>query len=713
MTEQSLSPAWYRVAQLKPRLRSHARVHRHEYRGELWYVLEDRISRRTHRFDSAACFVLSAMNGQRSMQEIWDAAVARLGEGAPTQDEVLQLLSQLHLAEVLQCEITPDVEELLRRGRRSAGRAKLAKLLSPLSIKFPLLDPDRLLERWLRWYRPLFGAGGAVLWCVVVGWAAVLAFQHWGVLTEDITDRVLAPHNLLIMGLVFPMLKACHEFGHACAVKAWGGEVHEMGVMLLVLMPVPYVDASAASAFAHKWRRVVVGAAGMIVELFIASLALFAWLYMQPGLPRAVLFNVILIAGVSTVLFNANPLLRFDGYYILADLLEMPNLRQRAQRHFSALFQGAVLGLPAGSDAPLRERVWLTLFQVLSFVYRISVTLGIALFVSTQYMVVGVLLGLYAFVSGMILPIVSAIGFLAFSPRLRNHRLRAAGTAAVLAAAAAILLAVVPFPSWTNAQGVVWLPEQLAVRGGVDGFVTRLAAQPGEYVKRGAALVEGDDPQVTMRERVLEAQKAELQARYQADRMERRVRAQMTLDQLEAVEAELARVRERRADLVVRAANDGLFVVPAAADLPGRYVKQGETVGYVIPKGELVVRVLVPQQTAELVRNRTRKVLVRLAEGMSDAIEARVVREVPRASDRLPSMALAQSGGGEIALDPQQHSSEPKALQTHFQFEIELPDAHAVGFGARAYVRFELVPEPVALQLWRVVRQLFLGRFAV
>jgi putative peptide zinc metalloprotease protein len=209
----------------------------------------------------------------------------------------------------------------------------------------------------------------------LVGWGAFSAAQHWNELTQDIGNRVLAPENLLVLGLVFPLLKAAHEFGHACAVKAWGGEVHEMGVMFLVMMPVPYVDASAASAFAQRRQRVIVGAAGMAVELCIASAALLFWLDMQPGLPRAVLFNVMLIAGVSTVLFNANPLLRFDGYYILSDLIDIPNLRQRAQQYLGAVLQRGLFGIANDAvQATPREAAWFLFFSIASFIYRLTVT---------------------------------------------------------------------------------------------------------------------------------------------------------------------------------------------------------------------------------------------------------------------------------------------------------------------------------------------------
>lgn len=711
MAEQLLSPAWYRVANLRPRIRSHVRIHRHEYRGERWYVLEDRISRRTHRFNPAAYLIVGLMDGRRTLQEIWDGAVARLGDDAPTQEEVVQIVGQLHFADVMQCEVPSDVEELLRRSQRISRRSVLARWLSPLAVKFPLFDPDRFLERVLPWYRKLFGPAGALLWLIVVGWGVVSAFQHWDILTRDISSRVLAPDNLLIIALVFPLVKAAHEFGHACAVKAWGGEVHEMGIMLLVLMPVPYVDASAANAFVQRWRRIVVGAAGMVVELFIASIALFFWLEMQPGVARAILFNVMLIAGVSTVLFNANPLLRFDGYYILTDWLAIPNLRQRAQQYLATVFQRRVFGLPlAPAEAPVGERVWLVFFAVASFIYRLFITFAIAIFVATEYFIFGVLLAIWAAIAAVVMPLAALIAYVGWSPRLRRRRTRALIATGLILAVLGVLVFLLPVPSWTAAQGVVSVPEQTQVRGRADGFVTRVLVQPGSLVRIGDALVETEDPALRARAGMLEAQREELQSRYQKERMDNIARSQALLEQLKATEAELARVRERQRDLVLRSPADGRFSMPMPQDLPGRFVRNGETLGYVIPDTMMTTRVVVPQQTIDLVRHRTERVTVRLSESFSDALPARILREVPRASDKLPNMALSQAGGGEVALDPMQ-SNDPKALQTHFEFEIAISAARASVMGERAYVRFEHPGEPVAAQAWRALRQLFLRRF--
>lgn len=712
MTQQLLSPSWYRVADLRPRLRSHFRIHRHEYRGRRWYVLQDGISRRSHRFEAPAYFIIGLMTGQRPMQAIWDAAVERFGDEAPSQDDVIRLLGQLHVADVVQCEVSPDVEELLRRTHRMGNRARLARWLAPLAIKIPLLDPDRLLESWLLWYRPLFGLLGAALWLAVVGWGTANALQNWDALTQDLSNRVLAPENLLVLVMVFPLLKALHEFGHACAVKAWGGEVHEMGVMLLVLMPVPYVDASAASAFPEKRRRVVVGAAGMMVELFVASIALALWLEMQPGVARAVLFNVMLIAGVSTVLFNANPLLRFDGYYILSDLLEIPNLRQRAQQYLASIFERRLFGLDVPPvDAGSAERAWLVFFAVASFLYRIFITLVIALFIATQYFIVGVLLALWALVAGVAMPIVALLNNLAFSPRLRRRRLRAVLSSAVAAATLGALLFAVPVPSWTNAQGVMWGSEQSSVRGGTDGFVVRMLATPGTRVKRGQPLLEAADPLLMPRIQALEAQRDELEARYLAERVDSLVRAQIRLESLKSVDAELGRARERARELVVRSPGEGQFAVAVAEDLPGRFMRRGELVGYVVPEGAATARVLVPQDAVELVRRSTVRVTAKLAERLGETVPARILREVPNASDRLPSMALSQAGGGDIALDPT-NPNGARSLQTHFEFEVELLSTRPLGAGGRVYVRFDHEAETVAAQAWRMAQQLFLQRLS-
>jgi putative peptide zinc metalloprotease protein len=421
----------------------------------------------------------------------------------------------------------------------------------------------------------------------------------------------------------------------------------------------------------------------------------------------------MLIAGISTVLFNANPLLRFDGYYILADLLEIPNLRQRAQQYLSELAQRRLLrlDLPASNATP-GERAWLLFFAIGSFVYRIFITFAIAIFVASQYFIIGVVLAIWAVVSAVVMPLFSLVTFLASSPRLRRNRMHAAVTAAAVCLVLFVVLFLVPVPSWTNAQGVIWVPEQAVVRSGSDGFVKRVIAQPGARVSRGDPLIESEDAVLAARKRALEAQKAELEARYQAARAERLVRAQQFEEQLKTVNADLERAQERAGDLVLRSRFDGTFAVSSPQDLPGRFVKQGQPLGYVIPDCILTARVMISQQSVDLVRARTERVLVKLVEQVADTYPGRILREVPAASDRLPSLALSHLGGGEVVVDAAP-GGDAKALQTHFEFEIELITARAAGLGERVYVRFEHGTETIAEQVWRWLRQLFLRSLSI
>jgi putative peptide zinc metalloprotease protein len=235
------SSLWYRVATLKPKLLTRARLHRHRYRGQLWYLLQDPASGSVHRFTSAARLILAAMDGRRTVEDLWRLAERRLGEAAPTQDDLIQLLGQLHSSNLLATDVPPDALELFDRGTKTAASKRRRSWQNPLALRIPLWDPGRFLDRFLPLWRRLWGTAGAVVWLAVVVPALLLVPGAWPELTQNLSDRVLQADNLLLLAIVFPLIKALHELGHATAARARGGEVHEMGVMLLVLMPVPYV----------------------------------------------------------------------------------------------------------------------------------------------------------------------------------------------------------------------------------------------------------------------------------------------------------------------------------------------------------------------------------------------------------------------------------------------------------------------------------------
>jgi putative peptide zinc metalloprotease protein len=710
------SSLWYRVAELRPQLVSRARLHRHRYRGEVWYLLQDPASSRVHRFTPAARLVLAAMDGQRTVQDLWRLAGQHLGEDAPSQDEIIQLLGQLHAADLLMTDVPPDALELFERSQRESRAKRRRSWMNPMAIRIPLWDPGRFLDRHPALWRALWSKAGAVLWLLVVLPALVLAPAHWPELSNNLSDRVLDPDNLLLIGLVFPLIKFLHEMGHATANRAAGGEVHDMGVMLLVLMPVPYVDASSANVLRSRWARARIGAAGMIVELFIAALAFYVWVLVEPGLVRAVCFNILLVAGVSTVIFNGNPLLRYDAYYILADLIEMPNLAAQSARYWGYLIKRYALRLhdeqsPARSSS---EKAWFAFYGLASALYRVFVTLAIALFVGTRFFFIGVILAVWAVVMMAVVPIFKALKSLEGVAAVRERRPAVYGT--LVAAVAALVAGIValPVPFRTQTEGVVWLPEQAIVRAGAPGFFRAFDTAPGTVVRPGMPLAHSIDPALDAHVRLLQARVEEVEATYAAEFVADRARAQIVRDRLEHERETLARAIDRAQGLRVAAATAGTFTVVQAADMPGRYLRQGEVIGFVIGEAVPLVRVVLDQASVEAVATATRGVELRLAGAVERPLVGRIVRQVPAGRDEIPSQALAAGGGGRIATDPRDPQGR-RTLERVFELDVAFdpPPAGTLPFGQRVYVRFDHPPEPIAQQLWRSVRRLFLRHFDV
>ncbi len=715
MRRSFFSQSWHNVAELRPRLLPHARIYRHIYRGEPWFVVQDTTAGRYHRISPNAYAMLSRMDGIHTVQSLWDDALQQGDDHIPTQDEVVELLMQLYTNDLLHCDVTSDAAELFARYRKRRRLKWKQWLLNPLSLRLPLIDPDAFLTRWAERVAWLFTPRGALLWLVVVLPALALAAQHWTALTENLSDRVLATSNLVALALLFPLIKALHELGHGLSTKVWGGSVHEMGLMFLVFAPVPYVDASASSAFPSKHRRMVVGAAGILVETFIAALAMYAWVLIEPGMVRSLLFNIMLIAGISTVIVNGNPLLRFDGYFVFADLIEMPNLAQRGQRYLRYLsdrylFSAKNIEPPQETTS---EKPWLFFYTITSWVYRTLITISIIWFVAGEFFIFGVLLAVWGTVTLIGMPVWKSIKHLLTSPTLQRNRQYAINVALGLIAGIVILLTLVPLPLRSQAEGVVWLPDQALVRAGANGFFERWLVPPGTHVKSGTPVAMIRDPELEAELVVAEANVAEAQARYRAQAFSDPVQGSILRQQLEHKAQALKRVQERHDRLILRSETDGILIAPKDQDLTEQFFKKGELVAYILDRQQLIARTVITQDDIDLVRTRLQSAEIRFADAIHQTHDSQVIHQAPGGINELPTAALSPNGGGIIAVDPQEPSGL-KTLERIFLMDLSLPsNTPPSAFGERVYVRFDHRPEPLASQWYRRLRQLFLSHFNV
>lgn len=715
MTRALLSSDWYRVAPLKPRLRGHVEVHRQCYRGDTWFVLQDQHSGKYHRITPAANYIIALMNGQRTMHEIWEAACRRFEDDPPTQSETIRLMSQLHRSDLIASDLPPDMEEIGRRHAKQERQTMIARIKNPMALRLPLFDPDGFLGATVPLLRFLFTPLGFVAWLALVLTGLTLAILNWQVLTDGFVDQVLAAENLLLIALAYPFVKALHELGHGYATKVWGGEVHEVGLMFLVFIPVPYVDASSSAAFDSKWRRAVVGGAGIMVELALASLALIVWLNVEPGLVRAFAFNVMLIGSISTLLFNGNPLLRFDGYFVFSDLIEIPNLGQRSNAYIFYLVRTYIFRVKDVADGVTAkgERKWLFTYAIAAFIYRMSISFAIALFVASQFFFVGVILAIWALFNSIIQPVLKGIKYMITSPELRLKRGRAMAAVFGAISGVAALLFSLPAPYATVAHGVVWLDQDAIVRAGTEGFVAEVNTQTGTSAEAGGPVITMQDPVLENRITILESQLREAQLRLRAILLVDQVQAQLLRDRVTLIEDQLDSMRQRQRDLVVQARTNGVAVVPQGENLMGRLVRQGEVLAYVIGDEDMRLRVAIPQAQAEIVRNRTENVEIMFQDAIGTQIPARLVVEVPQSQDTIPSLALSTEAGGDIILDPSGRTAL-STLQSVFQFEVATVDPLPVTrVGARALVKFDHGYEPIGYRFYRGLRQLFLRQFRV
>jgi putative peptide zinc metalloprotease protein len=710
MGESIFSAAWHRVGSLRPRLRAGVTVQRQMYRGEPWYLLVDAASGRQHRVNRSAYELIGRFDGRASVDRLWALLLEKFGDDAPTQDEILGIVARLGEAGLVQFgSASPGAAPLRPGGARRARRRRA--WINPLAVSAPLLDPARLLERLEPAARWLAHPAALAAWAAAVLAAAAAVGANWDALRDHAAKHMTSASYLTLAWILYPVIKGLHELAHAVAVRRWGGEVHEMGITLLFFTPAPYVDASAANAFRDRWQRAAVSAAGIAVELGLAAAAVFVWLEVEPGTLRDVAFVTLFLCGASTLLFNANPLVRFDGYHLLCDVLDLPNLAVRSRAYWIHLALRLLGGaeqasMPAGTRG---ERIWLLAYMPASLAYRMALALALTLWLGSKSEWLGWLAALLVVAFMIAVPAWGTFRALAGALPQGSARRRAALIAAPAAAGALAFLFAVPLPSTLVVQGVVWPPEQAQVRAETAGFVREVLARDGQAVEPGTPLVELSEPALRAEHESLLWRVQSLQSEQYRLLLSDPAQAKNAAEELARVQADLDRVAERVGHLTVRARAAGRLVLARAEDLPGAFARKGAMLGYVLSSAPTVVRAVVPNESAPLLRTGSRHIEV-LLPGRDTPLPARLARELPAASQALPSAALGERGGGRHLVDPADKEGT-RTLEPVFLFDVVLEGEALQSLGQRAWVRFALDSEPLGVQSYRRLRQLLLKHF--
>lgn len=713
--------SWHRVADMTPRLRPSVQIHRQHFRGRLWHVVQDPASNQFFRLNDNAYRFVSLLDGRRTVDDAWKICLERDSDEAPTQGEAIQLLGQLYGANLVHANAPGDVEALFRRYQQRRSREIRSYLMNLLFIRIPLIDPERFLDRWVGVVGWLFSWVGFAIWLVLIVLAAGALAGRAGDLLSG-ASGVLAPANLPLLYIALVFIKLLHELGHGFACKRFGrlegsgGEVHTIGVMFLVFLPIPYVDASSSWAFRNKWRRVVVGAAGMFVETAVAAIAALVWVNTTEGsLTASLAFNLIFIAGVSTLLFNGNPLLRYDGYYILSDILEIPNLYQRSKDIIYFGVKKWVYGVrnprnPANSHG---EAWLLSIYGVASFIYRVFIYAFIIWFVAGQFFFLGFLLALLAIVTWVIVPTGKLIKFLATSPELNRVRARAVAASGGVVAAILVGLFLIPAPSHIRAEGVVEPVRLTPVYMGADGFLSHITPSGSRIDQPGALLVSAENRELLTRIEQLEARREGLAARRRLLMEEDLAQAQIVADQIRAVEEQIARLNRDVDALRIAAPHAGAWISPDAEWASGAFLKRGARIGILVDPTELLIRAVATQEESATVnRKADRRVEMRVKGRPMDLVRGEIRNILPAGQERLPSAALGYAAGGGVEVD-RSDSEGRRAAERFFEVRIAPDSSDSLYPGQRVVVRFDLPDTPYGLQWLHTLRQLLQQRFRI
>ncbi len=647
----------------KPRIRRDVEVTFHQRRKGPVYVVEDLMHRRYFQVGLPEYQFLQSLNGRRSIGEAIAISARALGPRAISEPDALKLVRWLVDNDLLDSESAGQAQRRYDHAGENAPRQKKPWFQTLVFFRIPLGNPDAFfvaLQPWLGW---LFGWFALLLWIILMGFGGYTLVENWEKFRAT-ASQVILPENWLFMILTFGVLKVIHEIGHGVATRKFGGVVPEWGIQLLLFVtPLTFVDASASWRFTRRTQRLAVTAAGMYVELAIAAAAVLVWVNHQGTFLGTLAYNAIIAASLITILFNANPLMRFDGYYLLSDLLNIPNLGQRGQAVVSWFYHRWIIGMKKVSFPAQAKQapVIIGTYGFLALAWRVVIWVGIMIILSlfargAGLFLVGLMVG--AMLLGMLSKFVKLLrkGHGGVRPNPFAVVFRLAGIAGAIGA----VLYFVQFQPYTRAVAVVTYPGRTVLRTEIEGFVAEVFVRNGQLVEQGARLARLSNPvkETELGKARLDVTASRLRV---ADYLEKKQMAayQAELENLRGLEARYRVALDRVEALDVVAPVAGRVFLRRPEMLPGRFLEPGREILSVIPEEDPELVVSANQRAVDAFEAaRSRELQVRIAGRLGQPIPARMQRLEQTATIAVPHPALASVNGGPL---PVRQTSTPES----------------------------------------------------
>ncbi len=655
-----------------PSLRSELRFSPVTDGGEACYIIEDPVRHLFFRIGREEYLLAVALNRAGSMEEL--LALVNAGNGEKLDPEqALAIITWLDRQQLLRHERARtdhlEMEERQRQLKRF-GRLNL------ISFKLPLFNPDPLLDRLPAWLVRLAGLPFLVLWLLLAALALAILASHWQEFRHQAAG-FFSGRNLLIIWLIWSGLKVLHELMHALVTRHYGGRVPEAGILFILFIPLTYVEATSSWTFPSRWQRIHVALAGILAETMVAWIGILAWARDPASQAGFIAHNTVLVAGISSLLFNANPLMRFDGYYVLSDLVDIPNLYGLAFQDIKGLAARWFLGIPA---PPLRyhggRRAFIRIYGVGVFIWRILVVLSLGYLASMMAGGLGIFVTMGAVLVWIGMPV---YGFLQQLPRYRAHNprlLRHLSLRLLLTLLA--VAAIFQFAGWRRqilVPAVVAYEHQVRVRAAAPGFVRRLGTRDGALVRKGDLLLLLDNPEISASLRDVRLRLRQLDIRIRlAHSRDRLTELRILQQQRRALEEEQRLLQKDSNALRITAPADGMIVAPGLDSLAGTFLRRGAEILWIIgPEQKHLVGAAAQDDIDSLRGLVGRPVAVDMRAAGGGAFRATLERVAPTATMELPHPALAALYGGPLSVRQQAVAAAGKALEQRYHIELFRP----------------------------------------
>ncbi len=718
-------PAGQSAEQLQVKLRPDLVVQPQFYEGMTHYVVKDPIALKYFRFKVEEYFLLQQFDGKQTLQDVKRGFERKYRPQTISIEYLTRFVSQLHEAGIAQLDSPDQADVFIRRRKKRFWKQFGQFFANILYIKIPIIDPERMLERMYPWFRWIFTRTFVGFSFLLMGAAITLVVSQWSTFSARLPDfqSFFNWRTIVYFWCSLAVVKVIHEFGHGLTAKHFGGEVHEMGMLFLVLTPALYCDVTDSWLLPSKWKRIWISAAGIYVECFLASIATFVWWNTEQGLLNSLCLATMFICSVNTIMFNANPLLRYDGYYVMSDWLEIPNLRVKSTQFFAYLFQEYVLGLevPVQNYMPRSRRSLVVIYAIASYLYRWVVTFSI-LFFLYQFLKpyklgsISAMLAIGSLVPLLVMPLYQSVKFLRQPGRMRKVKKVRAATFAAVAVAMVTGILLIPTPLRVQGTLVLTVAKPAEIYAVVPGRLMTLNVRDGDMVKKGAILATLSNPE-KMRDKAEQLQEQHdssyMKAIWFGSASDEGSRAQykkfMQMEQ--QLEVPLSKISDQIAMLTLTAPRDGQVIGVPHPSTIGQYLKPGKPLFEVGDPQKLEAHLILDQSDVDLINSRdsnNKPIAWIKVYGTSETTFKSYVSETAQRNQEEIPTELTNNAGGEIAAKQDEKTGKNKPLTPVFEAIIPIDNQDLLlQPGLRGFAKIDAGHKPLAWWLWRMYKKTF------